>query len=103
MIDLLHGDCMVEMQSMLNDSVDFTLTDIPYNVVNRKDNGLRTLDKGNADVLTQRVFSMKFIESLKTVFVFSVEKNNLVTFINILPINKELHVLSYGKKAIPVQ
>lgn len=52
MIDLLHGDCMVKMQSMLNDSVDFTLTDIPYNVVNRKDNGLRTLDKGNADVLT---------------------------------------------------
>lgn len=30
MIDLLHGDCMVKMQSMLNDSVDFTLTDIPY-------------------------------------------------------------------------
>ena len=32
--------------------MDFTLTDIPYNAVNRKSNGLRRLNKGKADVLT---------------------------------------------------
>ena len=73
MIDLLHGDCMVEMQSMLNDSVDFTLTDIPYNVVNRKDNGLRTLDKGNADVLTFDLES--FLDE-----VYRVTKNSICIF-----------------------
>lgn len=47
-----QGDCIEVMKSMKNDSVDFTLTDIPYNEVNRKSNGLRDLDKQKADVLT---------------------------------------------------
>lgn len=47
-----QGDCIEVMKSMKNDSVDFTLTDIPYNEVNRKSNGLRDLDKKKADVLT---------------------------------------------------
>ena len=51
-IKLLQGDCIEVMKSMKNDSVDFTLTDIPYNEVNRKSNGLRDLDKQKADVLT---------------------------------------------------
>jgi DNA modification methylase len=51
-IDLRFGDCLEIMKSMKNDSVDFTLTDIPYNEVNRKSNGLRDLDKQKADVLT---------------------------------------------------
>lgn len=34
------------------DFVDLTLTDIPYDMVNRDSNGLRVLDKGVADVLT---------------------------------------------------
>lgn len=34
------------------DSVNLTLTDIPYGVVNRDDNGLRNLDKENADIMT---------------------------------------------------
>ena len=33
-------------------SIDLTLTDIPYGSVNRKDNGLRNLNKGNADIET---------------------------------------------------
>ena len=42
------------MQDMIEQkiSVDMLLTDIPYNSVNRKDNGLRKLDKENADILT---------------------------------------------------
>lgn len=47
-----QGDCIEVMKSMKNDSVDFTLTDIPYDEVNRKSNGLRDLDKQKADVLT---------------------------------------------------
>ncbi len=32
-------DCIEVMKSMKNDSVDFTLTDIPYNKVNRQSIG----------------------------------------------------------------
>lgn len=32
--------------------VDLTITDIPYDMVNRPSNGLRNLDKGNADIIT---------------------------------------------------
>ena len=39
------------MKKVKDDCFDFTLTDIPYNVVNRTSNGLRNLDKKNADVL----------------------------------------------------
>lgn len=49
---LHNADCINFMQGMASDSVDFTLTDIPYDVVSRASNGLRNLDKGNADVLT---------------------------------------------------
>lgn len=51
-IKLLQGDCIEVMKSMKNDSVDFTLTDIPYDAVNRPSNGLRELNKGKADILT---------------------------------------------------
>jgi DNA modification methylase len=37
------------MKTFENDLVEMTLTDIPYGVVNRKSNGLRNLDKKDAD------------------------------------------------------
>ena len=37
---------MEVMPTFPDNSVDFTLTDIPYNEVNRDSNGLRNLDKG---------------------------------------------------------
>lgn len=46
---LYNGDCIEYMKSMEKKSVDLLLTDIPYNEVNRKDNGLRSLNKGVAD------------------------------------------------------
>lgn len=49
---LFNADCMDVMEKMENESVNFTLTDIPYNAVNRDSNGLRNLDKGNADIIT---------------------------------------------------
>lgn len=50
--NIYNDDCMNIMQYMSENSVNLTLTDIPYNEVNRADNGLRTLSKGRADELT---------------------------------------------------
>ncbi len=47
-----HTDALTLLRSLSDDSVDLVLTDIPYAEVNRGSNGLRLLDKGNADVLT---------------------------------------------------
>jgi DNA modification methylase len=49
---ITQGDCLEVMQEISDGSVDMILTDIPYNEVNRKSNGLRVLDKGVADELT---------------------------------------------------
>ena len=43
------GDCIKLMKLMTYNSVEMTLTDIPYEVINRKSNGLRDLDKLDAD------------------------------------------------------
>lgn len=40
------------MKTMPNGCVNLTITDIPYGEVNRDSNGLRTLDKENADIMT---------------------------------------------------
>lgn len=47
-------DCLDLMKEMAAEGLvaDTLLTDIPFNEVNRKSNGLRKLDFGNADVLT---------------------------------------------------
>lgn len=52
MYKLLHGDCLVLMKNIPDNSIDLVLTDIPYGEVNRESNGLRKLDKENADILT---------------------------------------------------
>jgi hypothetical protein len=83
------------------DSVDFTLTDIPYGEVNRTSNGLRNLDKGNADIVT---FPLKdFLDA-----VYKVTKNSICIFcgreqfsdiyIYTLPISKVLYDLLSGRK-----
>jgi DNA modification methylase len=51
-------DCMELMKEMSTHThthtseITLTITDIPYDSVNRKSNGLRNLDKGNADIIT---------------------------------------------------
>ena len=40
------------MKNLPDKSIDLTLTDIPYDHVNRGSNGLRKLDKGKADIIT---------------------------------------------------
>lgn len=49
---IFNADCLDIMSKMDDGAVDFTLTDIPYDAVNRDSNGLRNLNKGNADIIT---------------------------------------------------
>jgi site-specific DNA-methyltransferase (adenine-specific) len=49
---IIYGDCIPIMKSIPSDYAALTLTDIPYDVVSRGSNGLRVLDKKNADVIT---------------------------------------------------
>lgn len=37
--ELFRGDCIERMRVMADNSIDFTLADIPYDAVNRKSNG----------------------------------------------------------------
>ena len=50
MIDLKQGDCLELMKDIPKQRM--LLTDIPYEEVNRKDNGLRNLNKEKADIKT---------------------------------------------------
>jgi site-specific DNA-methyltransferase (adenine-specific) len=49
---IICGDCLEVMKDIPDKSVNMILTDIPYAEVNRTSNGLRNLDKGDADILT---------------------------------------------------
>lgn len=49
---LYNTDCIEFMNSLSNNSIDLTLTDIPYDVVNRESNGLRSFNKKEADIIT---------------------------------------------------
>ena len=62
---IYNTDCMEGFKWIADKTIDLTLTDIPYDAVNRNDNGLRNLDKGNADILTFDL--MKFLEQVVSV------------------------------------
>lgn len=71
--ELFRCDCIERMRVMVDNSIDFTLTDIPYDAVNRESNGLRNLDKGAADECT---FDLaEFLDS-----VYRVTKNSICIF-----------------------
>ena len=70
---LFHGDCIEIMKNIEDKTADFVLTDIPYAEVNRSSNGLRNLDKGNADVLTFNLYS--FLEEL-----YRITSNSICVF-----------------------
>lgn len=59
---IFNDNCMNILPTMAENSVNLTLTDIPYGEVNRADNGLRTLSKGGADELTFNIND--FLEEL---------------------------------------
>lgn len=68
-----NTDCMPFMKNLTNNYVDFTLTDIPYNAVNRSSNGLRNLNKDNADIITFDIHT--FLEDL-----YRITNNSIVIF-----------------------
>lgn len=51
---IICGDCLEVMKEISDKSINLTITDIPYEEVNRKDNGLRNLNKkkGNYTLIT---------------------------------------------------
>lgn len=74
---ILNVDCIEYMKSMDNKSVDFVLTDIPYDEVQRQTNGLLKIknldDLGDADKLQ---FDLdKFLDE-----VYRVSKNSICIF-----------------------
>ena len=48
--EIYNMDCMSFLHSVDGGQFDLTLTDIPYGEVNRSSNGLRNLDKEDADL-----------------------------------------------------
>jgi len=51
-MEFYNEDCITLMKKMGDNSVTMTLTDIPYDVVNNYECGIREYNKGIADVLT---------------------------------------------------
>lgn len=51
-VKFYNDDCMNILPTLADGSISLTLTDIPYDEVNRKSGGLRNLDKGKADIIT---------------------------------------------------
>ena len=66
-------DCMEFMNTIPKNSVDLTLTDIPYGEVNRADNGLRNLSVGDADIV--RFNLQSFLEK-----VYDITKSTIIIF-----------------------
>ena len=72
---IINEDCMKVLRSLDDNSVNLTLTDIPYDSVNKADDsgGLRKLKKGKADILTFDLES--FLEEI-----YRVTQNTLIVF-----------------------
>lgn len=70
---LFHLDCIDFMSELPDKIFDHTITDIPYDIVNRHDNGIRNFDKANADVLFFELINFVDLLCKKTkdkIFVF---------------------------------
>lgn len=70
---VFNMDCMELMSNIDDLSIDIILTDIPYGKVNREDNGLRNLNKENADIITFDI--IKFLEEC-----FRICKGTIIIF-----------------------
>ena len=70
---LFNKNCMEFLPLIGENTIDLILTDIPYNEVNRNSNGLRNLNKENADVLT---FNLQdFLDEL-----YRITKSTIIIF-----------------------
>jgi len=57
---IICGDALEVMKEIPDNSIDLILTDIPYDMVNRKSSGLRNLDKADADIMTFNLNALLF-------------------------------------------
>jgi DNA modification methylase len=55
---IYNGDCLEIMKELPDKSIDLLLTDIPYDGVTRRSNGLRNLDKKDADIFNINMDNM---------------------------------------------
>ena len=82
---LFNMNCM-DLMGLFNsererERVNLTITDIPYDMVNRNDNGLRNLNKGNADIIT---FDLnKFMED-----VYNITDGTIIIFCGVNQVSK---------------
>ena len=67
-ITIYHGDCREVLPTL--PEVDLVLTDIPYGEVNRESGGLRSLDKGAADIITVPTEHLPPLLRAPSVYVF---------------------------------
>lgn len=70
---IYNQDCIEFMTKQGKDWTDLILTDIPYNEVNRESNGLRTFDKGKADIITfdlQKFLELCYNSATSTIIIF---------------------------------
>lgn len=70
---IYNVDCMEFLNKITDLQIDLTLTDIPYEMGNMKSNGLRKLDKEDADILT---FDLtKFLDEI-----YRITKGTIIIF-----------------------
>lgn len=93
---IYNADCMSVLQDLEPESVNLALTDTPYGEVNRDSNGLRTLNKENADIMT---FNLdEFLKEL-----YRVTKGTIIIFCGqhqFSDIKKFLHRDKHRKKEL---
>ena len=89
---LINADCMKVLTKLSDNFSHLTITDIPYGGVNRDDNGLRNLDKGNADILTFNL--RKFLDE-----VYRVTDGTIIIFCGINQVSEIFNYFDeYAKK-----
>lgn len=71
---VIHGDCIDLFPKLQSNSADLTLTDIPYEKVNKQSGGLRTLDK----MIANESFNLPLDIFLKQIY--RVTKSNIIIF-----------------------
>lgn len=87
---LYNMDCMDYFSIIDGGQFDLTLTDVPYGEVNRSSNGLRSLNKEDADIMT---FNLQdFLNE-----VYRVTKSTIIVFCGKEQIS-EIHSYFSGKQ-----
>ena len=89
---LFSKDCLDVMKNMDDECVDLTLTDIPYDMVNRKDNGLRNLNKEDADIITFNI--QEFLES-----VYRVTRSEIIIFCGVNQVSEIYNFFAEKQKS----